>query len=88
VATIELSLPDDLKAWVETRARALGCADAGDYIRRLIESLRQREMAHDALMVEIEKGIASGVSDKTPRQIWEASRAKARAAGTARVADR
>lgn len=80
MATLNISLPDDIRAVIEERVRAGIYRDVDSYIRGLITAdleIRDSE-ASDELIAALEEGEASGWSDKTPRQIIAEERARFR----------
>ncbi len=60
MATMNLSLPDPMKAWVERQAETGRYDTASDYIRDLIRKDQERLAAFDMLQAAITKGIESG----------------------------
>lgn len=62
MATMNISLPDDMKAHVEAQVASGQFANASDFIRDLIR-YNQREL--DLLRAAIRKGDESGVSPYT-----------------------
>ncbi|KJS38935.1 MAG: hypothetical protein VR74_03820 [Hyphomonas sp. BRH_c22] len=69
MATMNISLPDQMKAWVEAQSADGKYANSSDLIRDLIrrEQIKQEKIA--ALNEKIEEGFASGISDKSLDQI-------------------
>ena len=65
MATMNISLPDQMKAWVEAQARSGRYANASDVVRDLIrrEQVKAEKIAR--MQQLIDEGRASGVSDKT-----------------------
>ncbi|PWS36751.1 type II toxin-antitoxin system ParD family antitoxin [Falsiroseomonas bella] len=59
MATMTVSLPDEMKAWVEEQARSGRHANASDHVRDLI----RRDQERVAFRQLIEDGMNSGVSD-------------------------
>ena len=84
MATMNVSLPDQMKAWVEAQVSAGRYANASDYVRDLIRAHQEREEARAALMVDLQRGLDSGVSERSFDEIW--ADAKARAKAKARAA--
>ncbi len=72
MATMNISLPDKLKAFVDERVAAGGYSTTSDFVR---EVLRREQKRHEAYInfvrVAIKEGIESGVSEETPEQIFE-----------------
>ena len=60
MATMNISLPDAMKAWVEEQAKTGRYSNASDYVRDLIRQDAEDRAALEWLEAEIEKGIASG----------------------------
>ena len=80
MATMNISLPYPMKAWVEEQAQSGRYANASDVIRDLIrrEQVKAEKIAHwQRLIAEAD---ASGVSDQSPREVIEELRAQLRRA--------
>ncbi|PYE80625.1 type II toxin-antitoxin system ParD family antitoxin [Pseudoroseicyclus aestuarii] len=60
MATMNVSLPDPMKSWVETRADGNRFANASDYVRHLIRQDQEREEARAALQAAVDQALASG----------------------------
>lgn len=60
MATMNVSLPEAMKAWVESQSRDGQYGNASDYIRDLIRKDRERKEAVAALQAAITEGIESG----------------------------
>jgi len=60
MATMNVSLPDAMKAWVDSQATGGQYGNASDYIRDLIRRDQQRQAAIAALQAAITEGIESG----------------------------
>ncbi|MFO0413341.1 MAG: type II toxin-antitoxin system ParD family antitoxin [Brevundimonas sp.] len=76
MATMNISLPDQMKAWVEAQSADGRYANSSDYVRDLIrrEQIKAEKISHwNALIEEAE---ASGVSEQTPREIIAEARAE------------
>jgi antitoxin ParD1/3/4 len=76
MATMNISLPDQMKKWVEDQTRDGRYANSSDVVRDLIrrEQIRAEKIAHMQRLVD--EARASGTSDKSPRQIFEEVRAE------------
>lgn len=86
MATMNVSLPDQMKAWVETQAKSGRYANASDYVRDLIRRDQEYREAVAELQQLVDEAIASG----PPRPFdWEKikrkglEKAQAEAAGNA-----
>lgn len=81
MATMNISLPDDMKALVEARVRNGLYSNVSDYIRDLIrDDLSVAWEFDEEIATALEAGEASGWSEKTPREIIAEERAKFRSA--------
>ncbi len=60
MATMNVSLPDPMKAWVETQASGGRYANASDYVRDLIRRDQERQTAVAELQRRVTEGIESG----------------------------
>ena len=78
MATMNVSLPDPMREWVENQIKTGRYANASDYMRDLI---RRDQEAKDALIEALEKGAASGVSRRTPDDAWKVAKARAKKHG-------
>lgn len=76
MATMNISLPDPMKSWVESQTDGVRYANSSDYIRDLIRRDQERsaKIAHWQRLID--EARASGVSDKTVDQIFEEARAE------------
>ena len=71
MAQMNVSLPDGLKAWAESRVAEGRYSSTSDYVRDLMR--RDQEYAQKLAMLqsEIDKGFASGTSERTIDEIFE-----------------
>jgi len=74
MATMNISLPDQMKAWVESRSEDGRYSNASDYVRDLIRRDQQRADAVKKLQEVVDDALASGVSKLTPDELREHSR--------------
>lgn len=76
MATMNISLPDAMKQWVEDQTRTGRYGNSSDVVRDLIrrEQIRAEKIANMQRLVD--EGRASGISNKTPRQIFEEVKAE------------
>jgi antitoxin ParD1/3/4 len=71
MATMNISLPDAMREWVEAQVASGEYANASDYLRDLIRhDQRQRE----ALRLALIEGERSGTSDRTVSDITDAAK--------------
>lgn len=60
MATMNVSLPDPMKSWIDGRLEAGSFSNTSDYVRHLIRRDQEREEAIEALQVAIDEGVSSG----------------------------
>lgn len=60
MATMNISLPDPMRAWVETRLEGGRFSNVSDYIRELIRRDQERQDALATLQAAIDEGLSSG----------------------------
>lgn len=75
MATMNISLPDAMKAWVEAQSENGRFSNSSDYVRALIrrEQIKADKIAHWNRLIE--EAEASGISDETVDEIFERARA-------------
>lgn len=74
MATMNVSLPDPMKDWVEAQARSGRYSNASDYVRDLIRRDQERINKLNELQALITEGMESGISSRTPDEIIAAAR--------------
>jgi antitoxin ParD1/3/4 len=77
MATMNVSLPEQMKDWVEARAATGRYSNASDYVRDLIRRDQQRAEAIATLQQVVDDALASGISPRTPDEIFALARARA-----------
>lgn len=77
MATMNVSLPDQMKDWVEAQARSGDYANASDYVRDLIRRDRERREKIAHMQELVDEALASGVSTRTKEEMRAAGRAAA-----------
>ena len=60
MGTMNISLPDPMKTWVEAQTRSGRYANSSDYVRDLIRRDRARQEAVASLQAALDQGLASG----------------------------
>jgi antitoxin ParD1/3/4 len=60
MATMNISLPDPMKAWVEAQTQDGRYANASDYVRDLIRRDQDRKQAIAELQQMVDEALASG----------------------------
>ncbi|MGO4198105.1 type II toxin-antitoxin system ParD family antitoxin [Rhizobium sp. YAF28] len=74
MATMNVSLPDPMKEWVEAQTRTGRYSNASDYVRDLIRRDQERSDKLAELQRLVTEGLDSGVSDRTKEDILQAAR--------------
>ncbi|WP_417230126.1 type II toxin-antitoxin system ParD family antitoxin [Brevundimonas sp.] len=84
MATMNISLPAPMKAWVEEQTRTGRYGNSSDVVRDLIrrEQIRAEKIANMQRLID--EAYASGISDQTPEEII----AEARSEALVRIASR
>lgn len=80
MATMNVSLPDPMKEWVEAQAETGRYSNASDYVRDLIRRDQERMDGLAQLQELITAGFESGISDRSMDDVLNAARDRARAA--------
>lgn len=77
MATMNISLPDQMKAWVEAQSADGRYANSSDYVRDLIrrEQIKAEKIANMERLIE--EAYASGVSEMTMDEIFAEARNEA-----------
>jgi antitoxin ParD1/3/4 len=86
MATMNISLPDQMKQWVEEQVATGRYANASDYVRDLVRRDQLRAEGIARLQAEVDKGRASGISGKSLDEIFAETKQKTKAALKARNA--
>jgi antitoxin ParD1/3/4 len=73
MSTMNVSLPDAMKDWVEECVKSGRYANASDYVRDLI---RRDQEKREALIQALMEGERSGIGKRTVQQIAAEMRAK------------
>ncbi|KPH79761.1 MULTISPECIES: type II toxin-antitoxin system ParD family antitoxin [Bosea] len=77
MATMNVSLPDRMKDWVETQANSGRYGNASDYVRDLIRRDQERQDAIARIQHAIDEGIRSGVSTRSMDELLDEARRRA-----------
>ena len=77
MATMNISLPDQMKKWVEAQSADGRYSNSSDYVRDLIrrEQIRAEKIANMQRLVD--EAYASGFSEKGLDEIFDEARAEA-----------
>lgn len=77
MATMNISLPEPMKRWVEAQAEDGRYSNSSDYVRDLIRRDQVRREKIAAMDEMIAEGLASGVSERTFDEIIADARDRA-----------
>ena len=69
MATMNVSLPDLMKEWVEAQAATGRYSNASDYVRDLIRRDQEREQKLAAMRHFVDEAEASSISDRSIEEI-------------------
>ena len=75
MAQMNVSIPDKLKGWAESRVAEGRYSSTSDYVRDLVRRDQEREEKLQRLRAAIDEGLASGISDRDPFEYMEELRA-------------
>jgi len=78
MATMNVSLPDPMKAWVEAQVKTGHYSNASDYVRDLIRRDQEDRAQREALVQALVVGEASGVSSRDIQEIRDGVKARHR----------
>lgn len=65
MATMNISVPDPMKDWVQSQVNTGAYANISDYVRDLIRQDQEHRSKLETLQAAITVGIESGVSNKS-----------------------
>jgi len=71
MATMNVSLPDAMKDWVEGQAQTGRYSNASDYVRDLIRRDQERADKIAAMQKLVDESVASGVSSRSVEAIFD-----------------
>ena len=69
MATMNISLPDPMKVWIEAQAATGRYSNVSDFVRDLIRREQERREKVAAMQRLVDEGRASGVSDRSMADI-------------------
>ena len=74
MATMNVSLPDPMKTWVEDQTTSGRYANTSDYVRDLIRRDQDRQAGIAELQRLIDEGLASGPAEPFDMAAWLAEK--------------
>ena len=84
MATMNVSLPDQMKQWVEDQVQTGRYGNASDYVRDLVRRDQERMEARQKLQQMVDDALASGISSMGREELLERVMSRAKAAVAAR----
>jgi antitoxin ParD1/3/4 len=84
MATMNISLPDAMKEWVEEQVATGRYANSSDVMRDLVRREQERADAREQLQKMVDEALASGVGSSSREDLLEKVMSKAEAAVRAR----
>ena len=76
MATMNVSIPDPMKEWVESQIKGGHYSNASDYVRDLIRRDQEYKDKRETLINALIAGEKSGVSKRTIDEIWKDVKAR------------
>jgi antitoxin ParD1/3/4 len=70
MATMNVSLPDPMKEWVEAQARTGRYSNASDYVRDLIRRDQTRNDKIAAMQRFVDDGLNSGIGSRSKDELF------------------
>lgn len=71
MATMNISLPDEMKAFVEEEAVRKGFGNLSEYVRTIIRKVQEEQAERERLDVLLLAGINSGPASPLSEKEWE-----------------
>ncbi len=75
MATMNISLPDAMRDWIDEQVKSGAYASASDYVRDLVRDHQKQRDKIEWLRQELIKGEESGISNRTVEDIIRDSKA-------------
>lgn len=79
MASMNISLPDPMKDWVESQTSSGRYDNASEYVRDLIRHDQDRASKIAAMQKLVDDAFEGGSSDKGLEEIWAAAKERAQA---------
>lgn len=71
-STMNISLPENMKNWIEKQSCSGRYSNVSDYVRSLVRKDQERQAAIMALQLAIDEGMDSGAPQPFDRQAFKA----------------
>ncbi|MDZ5450755.1 MULTISPECIES: type II toxin-antitoxin system ParD family antitoxin [Labrys] len=79
MATMNVSLPDPMKDWVEAQTRTGRYANASDYVRDLIRKDQERNDKIAAMQQFVDDGLKSDIGSRSKDELFAVAKARTEA---------
>ncbi len=76
MATMNVSLPDPMKEWVEDQIKTGHFSNASEYVRNLIRRDQEYQDRREMLIKALIAGENSGESERSIEDIWQGVKAR------------
>ncbi|WEK04891.1 MAG: type II toxin-antitoxin system ParD family antitoxin [Candidatus Devosia phytovorans] len=84
MATMNVSLPDQMKQWIEDQVATGRYGNSSDYVRDLVRRDQERAGAQQKLQDMVDQALASGIVESSREELIERVMSRAEAAIEAR----
>jgi len=74
MATMNISLPDSMKAFIEEQADKAGFGTVSEYMRAIIREVQERELHRQEVRGKLLEAVQSGPSTPMTKEDWEGIR--------------
>jgi antitoxin ParD1/3/4 len=74
MATMNISLPDSMKAFIEEQADKAGFSTVSEYVRAIIREVQVRELHRQVVRGKLLEAIQDGPSTPMTKEDWEGIR--------------
>ncbi|MDF1778780.1 MAG: type II toxin-antitoxin system ParD family antitoxin [Rhizobiaceae bacterium] len=76
MATMNVSLPDPMKDWVEAQAKTGRYSNASDYVRDLIRKDQERNDKIAAMQRFVDEGLENGIGERSKDALFAEAQAR------------
>lgn len=76
MATMNISLPDPMRDWVQTQIREGKYSSSSDYVRDLIRRDQEARQQQHLLQEAITEGLKSGISNRSMEDVLKEAQAR------------
>jgi antitoxin ParD1/3/4 len=76
MATMNVSIPEEMKRWVEDQRKSGRFGNSSDYVRDLIRRDQERQAKIAEMQRWVDEGFESGISDRTMADLRQVARSR------------